>query len=65
MDGVRSTHLNHPETPEELAVKTRPIAEKWEPVASKLYDEMPEKEKRRFGILTKVMFWGNEKIARW
>jgi len=48
-----------------MSTETRPIAEKWEPVANKLYDEMPEKEKRRFGILTRLMFWGNDKIARW
>lgn len=65
MDGVKSTHLNYPETARELTSKTRPIAEKWEPVANKLYDEMPEKEKRRFGMLTRLMFWGNDKIARW
>jgi len=65
MEGVKSTHLSYPETARELTSKTRPIAEKWEPVANKLYDEMPEKEKRRFGILTRLMFWGNDKIARW
>lgn len=65
MDGVKSTHLNYPETAHELAAKTRPIAEKWEPVANKLYDEMPKKERRRFGTLTRLMFWGNDKIARW
>jgi MoaA/NifB/PqqE/SkfB family radical SAM enzyme len=58
--GVRSTHLNNPETAEQLADKTRPLAAKWEPVANKLYDEMPADEKKRFGILTKFLFWGND-----
>jgi MoaA/NifB/PqqE/SkfB family radical SAM enzyme len=49
--GVRSTHLNNPESPEQLAKKTRFLAENWEPVANKLYDEMPADEKRRFRIL--------------
>ena len=65
MDGVHSTHLNFPETAEDLAAKTRPIAEKWAPVADRLYDEMPDKENTRFGILTRLMFWGNDKVARW
>jgi MoaA/NifB/PqqE/SkfB family radical SAM enzyme len=57
--GVRSTHLAFPESAEELAAKTRPNAEKWESVANDLWEEMPEVEKRRFGTLTKVIFWGN------
>ncbi len=64
-EGVRSTHLSHPESAEELAAKTRPLAEKWEPVARRLYDEMPREEKRRFGMLTKLMFWGNDQLAKW
>lgn len=63
--GVRSTHLSYPETAEELAAKTRPFAEKWEPVADKLYAQMPEDEKRRFGLLSRLMFWGNDQIAKW
>ncbi len=65
MEGVKSTHLNYPETAEELAAKTRPIAEKWKPVAEKLYAEMPEAEKKRFGLLTRLMFWGNDQLAKW
>jgi hypothetical protein len=65
MEGVKSTHLSHPESAAELASKTGPIAEKWKPVARRLYDEMPEGEKRRFGLLTKLMFWGNGQIAKW
>jgi MoaA/NifB/PqqE/SkfB family radical SAM enzyme len=64
-EGVRSTHLNHPETPEELVAKTRPLAEKWQPVADLLYKEIPYDEKRRFGILTKLMYWGNGQIKKW
>lgn len=64
-EGVKSTHLRHPETPEELAEKTRPLAEKWKPVAEKLFEETPEDEKRRFGILTKLMYWGNGQVKKW
>ena len=63
LEGVRSTHLSHPESAEELASKTRHIAAKWEPVANKLFEEMPRKDKRRFGILTRLMYWGNKLIA--
>ncbi len=65
MEGVRSTHLYNPETPHQLAEKTRPLAEKWEPVANKLFEEMPDNEKNRFGILTKLLFWGNNQITKW
>lgn len=64
-EGVKSTHLRYPETPEELVEKTRPLAEKWKPVAEKLLLEMPADEKRRFGILTKIMYWGNGQVKKW
>ncbi|MEI6048696.1 MAG: radical SAM protein [Bacteroidota bacterium] len=63
--GVHSTHLNKPETAIDLAEKTKPLAAKWEPVANKLYDEMAEDEKKRFGILTKILFWGNDLKTKW
>ena len=59
-DGVRSTHLAFPETAAELAAKTRYNAEKWEPVANDLWEKMPEEEKKRFGKLTKLVYWGNK-----
>ena len=59
-EGVQSTHLNNPETGEQLARKTRHLAEKWEPMADKLFRDMPEDEKKRFGILTKLLFRGNK-----
>jgi len=65
VDNVKSTHLNYPESPAELVAKTKPIAEQWKPVAEDLYKKMPANERRRFGLLTRLMFWGNDKIARW
>jgi hypothetical protein len=59
-EGVKSTHLNNPETGEQLARKTRHLADNWEPMADKLYREMPEDEKKRFGMLTKLLFRGNK-----
>jgi MoaA/NifB/PqqE/SkfB family radical SAM enzyme len=52
--GVHSTHLNNPETAEQLARKTRDLAEKWQPVADRVYDEMDKDEKRRFSILKSI-----------
>ena len=56
--GVRSTHLNCPETAGELAAKTRPLAREWKPVAEELWKTVPRSEKNRFGMLTKFMQWG-------
>lgn len=63
LEGVRSTHLQNPETPGQLAAKAKPLAEEWAPMAEKLFEEMPPEEKRRFGILTKVLLWGNKAIS--
>ena len=49
--GVRSTHLNNPESGIQLAEKTRQLSEKWKPVADRLYNEMPRSEKRRFAFI--------------
>lgn len=62
-EGIKSTHISNPETPEQLAAKTKPLAEQWAPMADKLFKEMPYDEKRRFGILTKVLLWGNKKFS--
>ena len=51
---ARSTHLNNPETPEQLTAKTRPLSEKWEPVAKRLFEEMPAEERKRFAFLSKM-----------
>ena len=63
--GVKSTHLSHPETAQQLADKTRPFAEKWKVKADELYKEMPKDEKRRFGILTKLLYWGHDAKSNW
>jgi len=59
MAGVKSTHMFHPESSEELAAKTRSIAGMWRPVATKIFAEMPKSEKRRFGILHALLRTGN------
>jgi MoaA/NifB/PqqE/SkfB family radical SAM enzyme len=58
---VKSTHLRHPESGVEMAEKTRIIAEKWKYKADVLYSDMPAHEKRRFGILTRILLSGNKK----
>jgi MoaA/NifB/PqqE/SkfB family radical SAM enzyme len=64
-NGVKSTHLNHPETPEQLIEKTRPLAEEWKIKSDELYKHMPQAEKRRFGILSKILFWGRSAKSNW
>lgn len=59
-DGVKSTHLAHPESGEELAQKTRPLAARWRPVAEDIYKNLPKEEKRRFGILNWLLHAGNK-----
>ena len=57
---VRSTHLNKPESGEELAKKTRHLAKNWQPVAEKIYEGLPKEEKRRFGILNWLLHAGDK-----
>ena len=54
-EGVHSTHLYRPETAEQLAMKTRAIAEEWKPVADEIYTKVPEKEKRKSRLLLRFL----------
>jgi MoaA/NifB/PqqE/SkfB family radical SAM enzyme len=56
---VHSTHYRDPESPMELAAKTKPLARNWQPVADEIFKDMPEKEKQRFGILNHLLKAGN------
>ena len=56
-EGIRSTHLHHPENAGALAAKTGPLAEGWKVKADELYREMPEKEKRKFRRLARVIVY--------
>ncbi|MEZ5070437.1 MAG: radical SAM protein [Bacteroidales bacterium] len=58
--GVHSTHLAHPESGAELAAKTQPLADAWNPVAQELWENAPAAEKRRFGQLTRILAWGHK-----
>jgi MoaA/NifB/PqqE/SkfB family radical SAM enzyme len=60
--GVCSTHLDCPETPRQLADKTRKLAERWKPLANELIHEIPDKEKRTFTLLTKLVLSGSAKL---
>jgi MoaA/NifB/PqqE/SkfB family radical SAM enzyme len=55
LNGVHSTHLKNPESTEQLAMKTRPVAAEWEPVADRLFRDMSEKEKRKTRLFTKFL----------
>lgn len=57
---VKSTHIINPESGMELAAKTQPIADAWRPVAEKIYEKLPEDQKRRFGILNRIVHSGNK-----
>ncbi len=56
---VKSTHLAFPESGEQLASKTRPLARKWTEKADQLYETMPKADKQRFGALNKLLQFGN------
>lgn len=57
---VRSTHLGFPESGEQLACKTRPVAQQWSEKADLLYETMPEEDKKRFGTLNRLLQFGNK-----
>jgi len=48
-----------PQNPRQRGKLERPFASEWEEVADVLYQKMPDDEKKRFGILTRILFWGN------
>jgi hypothetical protein len=52
---VHSTHMPQPESMQELAQKTKPIAEKWKPVADSLYEQVCEKQKKRIRAHTRIL----------
>ncbi len=62
--GTKSTHLAHPESAEELAHKTMPNSLEWEAVANELWKKVPKSEKRRFGILTRLVTKGHYQKGR-
>jgi MoaA/NifB/PqqE/SkfB family radical SAM enzyme len=64
-EGVHSTHYNNSESVQELADKIKPLALKWEIAADKMYADMPEDEKKQFGILSKIVHWRNNIILKW
>jgi hypothetical protein len=55
--GVQSTHLQHPESMQQLAEKTNPIAAQWKPVADAMFSQMPEKEKRRIKLFKRAVLF--------
>jgi MoaA/NifB/PqqE/SkfB family radical SAM enzyme len=63
--GVSSTHLNNQETAEELADKTRHLANNWEPLADELNDKIPDEEKKRYIQLNRVLRWRNKLILKY
>ncbi len=53
--GAASTHLDRPESPEELACKTGPLAEAWAPQAEAIYAGLSERERQNFqGMVSRM-----------
>jgi len=55
--GVHSTHLQNPESMQQLAEKTKPLAAGWKPLADGLFDMMPEKEKKKIRLFKKYLLY--------
>ncbi len=53
--GVHSTHLGHPESPDEIVAKTRRVADEWKPVADDLFSRVPAREKRKIRLFLKFL----------
>jgi MoaA/NifB/PqqE/SkfB family radical SAM enzyme len=51
---VHSTHMPHSESMQELATKTKAIADKWKPVADALYSKVSDEQKKRIKAYTRT-----------
>jgi MoaA/NifB/PqqE/SkfB family radical SAM enzyme len=56
-NGVHSTHLYNPESMQQLAAKTKLIAEAWKSVADESYSNMPEKEKQKIELFKRHLLY--------
>jgi len=64
LEGVKSTHLNNPESAEQLVRKTIPFADAWKPVADEMYKDLPKKLKRRLNIISRLYLRSNNIVNR-
>jgi len=58
--GVHSTHLQNPESMQELAQKTSSIAAGWRPLADTIFRDMPEKEKKKIRLFKKYLLYRDQ-----
>jgi MoaA/NifB/PqqE/SkfB family radical SAM enzyme len=58
--GVHSTHMQNPESMEQLAEKTKSIANDWKPEADAMFGKMPEKEKGKIRKFTRYLLYKNK-----
>lgn len=56
-EGVRSTHLHKPETAEQLKIKCSDLASEWKPKAEELFNDLPEKEKKKIRLFKKYLLY--------
>ena len=54
--GVHSTHLQNPESMQQLADKTRSLAAGWKPLADSMFQEMTVKEKKKIELILRNFF---------
>jgi len=55
--GVHSTHLQNPESMQQLAEKTKPLASRWKPVADSILAGMPEMEKKKIHLFKRHLLY--------
>lgn len=54
---AHSTHLNDPESMQQLSEKTKPLAEAWKPIADDLQSRMPENKKRKIRMFERFLIY--------
>lgn len=54
---VKSTHLQDPESMQDLASKTLPLANAWKPQSEELFQRLPQKEKRKIKVFSKYLLY--------
>jgi len=55
--GIKSTHLQHPETMKELSQKTLEVSLNWKPVADDLFSKLDINQKKKIKLFTKFLMF--------
>ncbi|MEI7594236.1 MAG: radical SAM protein [Bacteroidota bacterium] len=54
---AHSTHLQNPESMQQLAEKTNSLADSWKPLADKMLNDMPENEKKKIQLFKRFLLF--------